>query len=150
MPDLDALVSQWVGRSGQQAGRVVYNARPELGLARSIGLGVRAAGDPEWLGFCNGDRCFLRADTVRACVEALGARPDILLPVDAGQPDRPGHPVFFHRRFRRELLALEGDTGARSLLARHPDGITRLELKDPGVWRDLDDWLDARHGSRTP
>ena len=49
---------------------------------------------------------------------------------------RRGHPVGFSAELYSELAALEGDEGARRLLARYP--AQAVELDDPGVLIDVD------------
>jgi molybdenum cofactor cytidylyltransferase len=43
---------------------------------------------------------------------------------------------------REELLALSGDTGAKSVLQRHRDAVRLLECDDPGVVLDIDQKTD--------
>lgn len=50
--------------------------------------------------------------------------------------DQRGHPVGFAASLRDELVALAGDTGARSVLARHV--VTRINVDDPGILLDID------------
>ncbi len=52
--------------------------------------------------------------------------------------DRRGHPVGFAAEYRNELLALEGDRGARDLLQRDIDKLQRIETLEPGVLTDVD------------
>lgn len=141
------LHTQFAGLTGESLKpgtdlRVVTNPDPTRGLSSSLHLGLAAAPAVEYIGLCNGDRCFQKPDSVSRLVDALAHAPDILLPVDRSRPEVPGHPVVFHRRYLPELLTLSGDEGARSLLHRHADRITRLELDDTGLWRDLDEYLD--------
>lgn len=143
----ERLNTQFAGLTGDSLNpgtdlRVVLNPDPARGLSSSLQLGIAAAPAVEYIGMCNGDRCFLKPDSVSRLVDVLADAPDILLPVDRGRPEVPGHPVFFHQRHLPELLALSGDEGARPLLRHHADRITRLELDDPGLWRDLDEYLD--------
>ena len=49
----------------------------------------------------------------------------------------PGHPVLFARRLWPELLAVEGDRGARDVLKAHPDWVTWVDL-DADAPPDLD------------
>jgi molybdenum cofactor cytidylyltransferase len=65
--------------------------------------------------------------------EALAAGAQIAAPVCQG---RRGNPVGFGRGHLPHLLALEGDAGARALLAQHP--VTLVEVDDTGVLRDVD------------
>jgi molybdenum cofactor cytidylyltransferase len=46
--------------------------------------------------------------------------------------------VFDLVRYRKQLLALDGDRGARAILATHPDDVARVPVDDPGVVLDLD------------
>ncbi|NIR61750.1 MAG: hypothetical protein GWO02_20815, partial [Gammaproteobacteria bacterium] len=49
-----------------------------------------------------------------------------------------GHPVGFAARFRDELLACRGDTGARVLLERQAERLVTFATDDPGVLADVD------------
>jgi molybdenum cofactor cytidylyltransferase len=51
---------------------------------------------------------------------------------------RPGNPVLWDRRFFPALQALEGDTGARALLAADPESITTVPVDSPAVLHDID------------
>ena len=64
---------------------------------------------------------------------------------------RRGHPVGFSPELYSELVSLQGDEGARRLVARYP--AHAVEVDDPGVLLDIDteaDLLEARaaHASR--
>ena len=59
----------------------------------------------------------------------------IVVPVRHG---RSGNPVLWARRFFPEMLALEGDTGAKLLLAAHLDLIYEMEADDDGPLIDID------------
>jgi len=58
--------------------------------------------------------------------------------VTATYGGRPGHPRLFDRGLLPELLRLTGDTGARDLLATHPDRVHRVEVGDLGSDADVD------------
>jgi len=49
---------------------------------------------------------------------------------------RRGHPVAMHHSLWDELATLDGDVGARSLLAHHP--VFELDTEDAGILRDVD------------
>ncbi|AVB23149.1 hypothetical protein BKM03_16035 [Pseudomonas avellanae] len=59
----------------------------------------------------------------------------IALPMHEGQR---GHPVIIGRRFWRQLLALEGDQGAKALIINNPALCDVMNCDDPGVLRDAD------------
>jgi molybdenum cofactor cytidylyltransferase len=59
----------------------------------------------------------------------------IVAPVHGGER---GHPVGFSARLQEELLALDGDTGARAVLQRHAADVRTIECGDAGVLLDVD------------
>ena len=61
----------------------------------------------------------------------------------------PGNPVLFGKRFFEPLRALEGDEGARSILAAHSDLAQIVPLTGRAARVDLDtpeDWERWRAG----
>ena len=83
-----------------------------------------------------GDQPLVPGGAVARVVEAwrAGAGPV----VTATYGGRPGHPKLFDRRLLPDLLRLTGDTGARDLLATHPDRVHRVEVGDLGSDTDID------------
>ena len=83
-----------------------------------------------------GDQPLVPGSAVARVVEAwrAGAGPV----VTATYGGRPGHPKLFDRRLLPDLLRLTGDTGARDLLATHPDRVHRVEVGDLGSDADVD------------
>jgi molybdenum cofactor cytidylyltransferase len=83
-----------------------------------------------------GDQPLVPGGAVARVVEAwrAGAGPV----VTATYGGRPGHPRLFDRRLLPDLLRLTGDTGARDLLATHPDRVHRVEVGDLGSDTDID------------
>jgi molybdenum cofactor cytidylyltransferase len=65
----------------------------------------------------------------------LEARVAIVVPVHEGQR---GNPVLWPADLFAEMLALEGDAGARSLMARHPDRVREIDLGTDAVLTDVD------------
>jgi len=119
-----------------QAGiAMVFNHNAENGIGSSIAAGVRAS--EECAGWCilPADMPYLQADTVQAIVTALRGGAALAAPCYRTQR---GHPVGFSSRFKDELLALNGDLGARTILASHPDQLVRLAVNDAGILRDVD------------
>jgi len=53
-----------------------------------------------------------------------------------------GHPVGFGRSYLAELLTLQGDEGARSIIARHPGELEIVECDDSAILRDIDTAAD--------
>ena len=49
----------------------------------------------------------------------------------------------FSRKYKKELLALEGDQGGRQIMQKHPEDIWMMEV-DERELRDIDQPLDLR------
>ncbi len=102
------------------------------GMGRSIAAGVAAAADaPGWL-ILPGDMPLLKVETLRAVAAQLQHDPVVF----AQHRGQRGHPVGFSAELYSELSALQGDEGARRLLARY--AAQPVVVDDPGVLLDVD------------
>lgn len=106
------------------------------GMAASLRRGV-AALSPAVQGVCVflGDMPLVPAALCPPLVEAAQAAGF------AGRPryqGKPGHPVAFTRAAFADLLALEGDEGAATLLKARAGAIAYVETADSGVLFDID------------
>src|ERR1700738_1636714 len=59
----------------------------------------------------------------------------VAVPVSAG---RRCNPVLWSRRFFQELMTLDGDIGARHLIARHGEGVAEVPVEGFGAFLDID------------
>lgn len=116
------------------------------GLGASLGAGVAATPVASGWIVALGDMPFVRAETIAAVRKALEAGAAIAAPVLAD--GRRGHPVGFSAEFRDELVALDGDEGARALLARHGERVKKILVDDPGILVDIDTVEDLRAAQR--
>lgn len=122
------------------AGRdIVFAHNPAYadGISTSIRAGI-AAVPAEAAGalVCLGDMPALTAADLGRLIAAFetgGAA--ICVPVAGG---RRGNPALFARAMFAELSALAGDTGARGLIAAHPDTLREVALEGAGTLTDLD------------
>jgi molybdenum cofactor cytidylyltransferase len=120
---------------------------PAWGIGRSIAAGVAARPDASgWL-ILPGDMPLVQATTLALVARHL----DHHAVVYAQYRGRRGHPVGFSPELYSELVSLQGDEGARRLVARYP--AHAVEVEDSGVLVDIDteaDLLAARaaHASR--
>ena len=125
-----------LARQLRQVGcRITVCRDAEEGMGRTLAAGVRAARDASGWVVALADMPFLQSESIRTVADGLNDGATIAAPSFEG---RRGHPVGLARRFKDDLLALEGDAGARSILAAHEDWITLYEVFDPGVLRDID------------
>ena len=102
------------------------------GMGYTIAAGVaERSGASGWI-VLPGDMPLLRPETLLAVATALEQHPVVY----AQHRGRRGHPVAFAAELYSELILLDGDDGARRVLARYPSH--GLELDDPGVLLDVD------------
>ena len=59
----------------------------------------------------------------------------IAVPVSDG---RRGNPVLWSRRFFKELMTLDGDVGARHLIAKHAEAVAEVPVEGDGAFLDID------------
>ena len=131
------------GKNRFQGGKakVVVNPYSERGMSTSIQKGLRAI-HPRSAGIliALGDQPFLKTRTINALVRAFDQGEEgIIIP---SFRDRMGHPVIFHKRYRKELLDLRGDVGGRTVVERHPEDVKVVPIKSEGVVKDVDTWQD--------
>lgn len=110
-------------------------AHAATGMAASLAAGIRA--NPDAAGWLVGlaDMPALPGAAIAGVRDALIAGAALAAPAGSG---RRGHPVGFAARYRDELLALRGDTGARHLLERDAADIVTINTSDRGIFTDID------------
>jgi molybdenum cofactor cytidylyltransferase len=105
----------------------------DTGMAASLVHAIaHAMTAPGWV-VALGDMPFVAPATIAALADALSGGAGIAAPVLDGHR---GNPVGFAAQHLDELLALEGDQGARGIVKRHP--VTEVPVDDPGIFRDVD------------
>lgn len=127
--------------------KVVTNPHPEGGMSTSLRRGLQAI-HPGSHGIliALGDQPLLKTRTVNALIRIFAQRKGgMIVPSFRG---RRGHPVIFHKRFRKELLNLRGDVGGRSVLERHTEDVIMVPVKSEGVVKDINTWQDYKVSSR--
>lgn len=103
-----------------------------VGMGHSIVAGVGATGDADgWL-ILPADMPLVRPATIQAVADGLERFPVCY----AQHRGIQGHPVGFGTELFSELMALQGDEGARRIVARYP--AQAIEVEDPGVHVDVD------------
>lgn len=122
--------------------RTVVNPRYAEGQSTSLRAGLRAL-SPEVRAVVVllGDQPRVSPEAIRAVITAAegGGGPV----VQAAYDGRPGHPVLFDRGVWADIEEVEGDVGARDLLARAPELVRTVEVggQPPD---DVDTWEDYR------
>ncbi|QTL01790.1 molybdopterin-binding/glycosyltransferase family 2 protein [Aquabacter sp. L1I39] len=116
----------------------VHNERFAEGMAGSVRTGIAAV--PRDAGgaiLLLGDMPLVSPDLLDAQMAAFGPERGrlIVVPVRDG---RRGNPVLWSRRFFPDLCSLDGDVGARHLIAAHGEAVCEVETQGPGAFLDVD------------
>lgn len=115
--------------------KIVIQPNPEAGMGNSLSRAIRASkGADAWI-ISLADMPWIKSETLRQVIAGVNSGAPITAPVYHG---KRGHPVGFNRCFRDELLALDGDAGARTLICAHAEMIQLINVNDSGIRRDID------------
>lgn len=106
-----------------------------LGMGHSLSAGIKFNHAAEGWVIGLADMPFIPAQVLSQVYQNLREGADITAPYFRGQR---GHPVGFNSRYRDELLALVGDSGAKKLLERDDENIQKIETEHQGVLADID------------
>jgi molybdenum cofactor cytidylyltransferase len=115
--------------------RVEECARADEGMGVSLAHAARAAGPGRNFLVALADMPFIRPSTIVAVRDAMDSGAKLVAPYFRA---RRGHPVGIAAEFYEQLIALEGDAGARALLEAHAGEIRKIPCGDIGVLRDID------------
>src|SRR3954463_2144430 len=108
------------------------------GLASSVKAGIAAVPEnADGAIVCLGDMPLISAKLIDQLIETFA--PDrgqlIAVPVSDG---RRGNPVLWSRRFFKELMTLDGDVGARHLIAKHAEAVAEVPVEGDNAFLDID------------
>lgn len=120
----------------------IFNEDSDQGITASLKLGTEVSRkDTDAFLYFVADQPCMRGETIAefvrgflksgkgiGCVCAKGHR---------------GSPNLFSRKYKTELLALEGDQGGRQIMQKHPEDIWMMEV-DERELRDIDQPSDLR------
>jgi molybdenum cofactor cytidylyltransferase len=118
--------------------KFVRNSDFAEGLASSVKAGISAVpADADGAVICLGDMPLIDAHLIDRLIGTFA--PDggnlIAVPVNDG---RRGNPVLWSRRFFNELMTLDGDIGARHLIAKHGEAVAEVPVEGHGAFLDID------------
>lgn len=104
-----------------------YNPDYKDGLSTSLACGIKALPSD----FMNalvllGDMPFITAEMIDRLIEKASQNPDHI--IVATHEGKRGNPVLWPRRFFEELTTIQGDVGARHIMAANHDRVVEVEL----------------------
>jgi molybdenum cofactor cytidylyltransferase len=130
--DVDSPIAQLLKAEGLS---LLLNTVAHKGMGSSIACAVRETDSADGWVIALADMPGIPQGVVASVVAGLERGAGITAPVYNGQR---GHPVGFSSHYRGDLLKLNGDEGARSIIARNSDTVELFEVQDAGVIRDID------------
>jgi molybdenum cofactor cytidylyltransferase len=105
------------------------------GMGASLAHGVGQARSADGWVVALADMPRVPTAIIKEIIASLEGGALVAAPVHKGER---GHPVGFGAALREELLALDGDLGARAIVERHRDSVQLIECDDPGILFDVD------------
>jgi molybdenum cofactor cytidylyltransferase len=118
--------------------RFAHNPDFAEGLASSVRTGIAAVSDKaDGAVVCLGDMPLIDARLIDRLIDAFAPERGLFIaaPVSDG---RRGNPVLWARRFFPELMKLEGDIGARHLIAANSEAVADVTVEGRGAFLDID------------
>jgi molybdenum cofactor cytidylyltransferase len=148
LPDVVAVVrpgDDELAHALEAAGcEVTVCAEAVRGMGNSLAHAVAARRDAGGWVIALADMPSIKPATIAAVARAIEEGAPLAAPLFQGQR---GHPVGIGERFRNDLLKLDGDAGARDIVAAHQDELVLIECGDPGVLLDIDKRGDLPGGA---
>jgi molybdenum cofactor cytidylyltransferase len=115
----------------------IHNGRALDGQSASIRLGVAAArADADAYMFLVGDQPFVRAASINQLIAEHCKHPDSIIVPCYGE--KRATPTLFPQTFRAELLALQGDSGGRQIMARRTELVREVMMDEMLGGVDID------------
>jgi molybdenum cofactor cytidylyltransferase len=128
-------------RTTQERLQVVINHRYLEGQSRSLQAGLLKIRQtfPAVM-FLLGDQPMLDSNTIDHILDRFRySQKDICVPICKG---KRGNPTIFNRALYDQLMAIEGDIGARDIIRANPERVLYIELDDPLCFFDIDSQKD--------
>ncbi len=110
-----------------------------LGMSASVRAGLAArSSDSDAVMLILADMPEITADQLNRLIAAFDPREKRTIVQATAADGTPGHPVIFGRRFFESLGAIEGDTGAKSVVQDGVDYLVRVPTDGSAATTDLD------------
>ncbi|HSL80319.1 MAG TPA: molybdopterin-binding/glycosyltransferase family 2 protein [Pseudolabrys sp.] len=118
--------------------RFVYNADYAEGLGTSLKAGIAAVPEEtDAVVVCLGDMPQVDAALINRLIAAFDPERGALVVVPSID-GRRGNPVVWSRRFFHDLMAIQGDVGARHLIGNYVEAVVEVPLAGEAALTDVD------------
>jgi molybdenum cofactor cytidylyltransferase len=113
---------------------LAFNDRPDLGVSRSIRLGLEMMADTDACMFCVADQPLLRQETLAGMLDAYESG-SILMVSHNGQS---GNPVIYPASLYGELMLLDGEESGKTVACRYESLLRLYHIADAHQLMDID------------
>jgi molybdenum cofactor cytidylyltransferase len=118
--------------------RLVHNPDFAQGLGTSLRAGIAAVpAEADGAVVCLGDMPQVDAGLIDRLIAAFAPDRGALAVVPTIDGQR-GNPVLWSRRFFPDLMAIEGDVGARQLIGRYGEAVAEVPVTGQAALLDVD------------
>jgi molybdenum cofactor cytidylyltransferase len=118
--------------------KLVHNPDFAEGLGTSVRAGIAAVpARADGAVVCLGDMPQVDAELINRLIAALAPDQGALAVIPTLDGKR-GNPVLWSRRFFPDLMALEGDVGARNLIGRYGEAVIEVPVTGKAALTDVD------------
>lgn len=116
---------------------IIEVARSHEGLSQSIVQGVQRSAPTAGYLIALGDMPFVTINTLELVKNAMRQDTEgkiITLSVNG----KRGNPIAFSHTYKKQLLTLVGDIGAKAIVKNNQTSLINIEVDDIGVFQDID------------
>jgi molybdenum cofactor cytidylyltransferase len=118
--------------------KLVHNPDFADGLGTSVRAGIAAVpASADGAVICLGDMPQVDAELINRLIAAFAPEQGALAVIPTLSGKR-GNPVLWSRRFFPDLMALEGDIGARNLIGRYGEAVIEVPVTGKAALTDID------------
>ncbi len=123
--------------------KIAINPDYHQGMSTSIATGLSMVDNKaEAVMLALADQPLVYSKTINRIIEGfINHNKGIATPTYQG---RRGHPTIFSIKYKKELLRLKGDVGARQIINEHPNDILEVAVDSPGINIDIDTMSNYR------
>lgn len=115
---------------------VLFNPKPERGIASSMQIGLEIAKDADACLFTVSDQPWLTAETIIALYDTFQSENKGMACTVWGE--KTGNPCIFSKKYYRKLMEITGDKGGKQIIKRYPEDVTYLKISDEREQQDVD------------
>ena len=115
----------------------VFSEESYKGASYSVKAGIRAAEEADAFAFFVADQPYFSEKSAEEFLEKM-EREAVNVPGCVTWKGRQGNPVWFPKKYEKELMQLEGDRGGRKVFLRHQEQAVFYEVGSGEELEDLD------------